>query len=437
MIILLFACHPASVSSVNSQNDAETALFINIQAQLAETMPTVVELDIETSQSESIYAEVQLNNETLYTTSNSIGTKHYFSLGGIPESQEVTIQLHTDEESSGQFSIQTGVLPFHPQIFFDGSGDYNGFLSTVLSGEEVGLAIWNSESELVWSLDLSDETKRPIQAHHHPSKLLSYNLISTDHAIQEGEIVTVNLLGTVVSTLSTPLQHHAFIPIDSSTYAYLGIDVRETTEFDTVVGDSIIVSDGDIDRTIFSTWDYFEVGPRPGWDQPFYPQGKDWTHASGLTYNAIDDILTMSLMGIQAVLNLNSTGEIQHYFGGSDMIENGYQVTDPPLVRPHGAKWENEKLLVFHSPDQQSRGSVLQVNSPPVWEQHYIGDVHALALGDIHSLPDGHMLINYGTAGKLQLFSETGESLLVFENPIGSYFTHATWINDLYSIKEQ
>jgi len=436
MIFLVLACQKnISEPNGNRQIGAETELFSSIQAEISSSMPTIIELTVQTSREAAVTAEIHSGNGTTYSAVSQQGKEHSFTLGGFPEEQNVSIQLHSESESSGEFEITTGRLEFHPQIFATTEEIHSGLITTVLSGSETGIAIWNTQAELVWSLDLSDEYRSPVQAHYHPaSGTITYNLFSADHNEAAGELITVDLHGNEIKSQSTPFQHHAFTPIDQSSKAYLSIDVRETEEYGPVVGDSIvIIDDNGQQEVLFSCWDYFTVAPTPVWELPFYPQGKDWTHASGLTYNEEEQMLTLSLMGLQAVLTIDTEGNIHNVFAGPNLPQTTHVISDPPLVRPHGAILKDQQLLVFHSPELQSRGSILRLDEEPVsWTQHFPSDIHALALGDIHRIDENLLLINFGTAGQLQILKNDGLPILTLENSLGSYFSHATWVNGIY-----
>ena len=434
-MLFLLACQTLESPSVHQHGSAQTDFFSTIETTVGELIPTVIDVHTQTSNSASVSISVFSGQELLYTTKPSVGTQHRFILGGFSQQQEISMQLTSEEEQSGVFTQKTGSLSFQPQIFVEQSTEISGHITTVLSGEEQGIAIWSPRSDLLWALDLSSEERRPVQAHYLPSSgLIAYNLFSNDRTEPAGEIVVVNLLGEEQFRLATPWQHHAFTPIDPQTFAYLKIAVQNTDEYGPVVGDEIVIASAEEEHVLFSAWDHFSVAPTPVWDLPFYPQGKDWTHASGLTYNAEEELLTLSLMGIQGVLNIALDGEIEHIFGGTMLSSNAIAVVDPPLVRPHGAVWQDQELSLFHSPNLLSRGSVLQLTPEPTWTEHFMSDVHALALGDIQRLSNDLTLVNFGTAGQLKVYDSTAAQVLHFENAIGAYFSHAKWITDLYQV---
>ena len=139
-------------------------------------------------------------------------------------------------------------------------------------------------------------------------------------------------------------------------------------------------------------------------------------------------------MGIQGVLNISRIGTVEHIFGGTMLSPEAISITDPPLVRPHGAVWADQELSLFHSPDLMSRGSVLQMAPDPLWAEHFTSDVHALALGDIQRLPNDRTLVNFGTAGQIKIYDSAAVPQFHMENAIGSYFSHAKWITNLYQV---
>ena len=426
---LVLGCNsPTIKEEINRKVDAETELFTRITAQSSTLMQTVIELEVSTSKDVEVFAQYTLADGSQLQTGLSRGEEHTFLLAGIPEENSIEVQLLSGEEHSGQFQVETGQLNYHPQVYSESSDSDGGYIMGVLLGDEKGIGIWNTNSELVWALDLSSEDKFPVQAHYiESSAQIIFNMFDSETPTLNSEIVSVDLLGRSLSQRQAPNHHHSFVPIDDKTVAYLSLDIRETEQYGSVVGDSIIIS-GESESTLFSCWDHFTVGPTPTWAQEFYSQGIDWTHASGLTYNADDELLTLSLVGLQGVLNIDLNGQIQDAFGGTSLGLTTQLVSDPPFVRPHSARWIDSEIVVFHSPDLQSRGSVLSTKEGEEgWELHLPSTHHALALGDIQPIRDNRFLINYGTSGAIQIHSEENDILFLMETAFGSYFSHATW----------
>ena len=155
--------------------------------------------------------------------------------------------------------------------------ELNGFILTTVRGDSPGVAIWNGAGQLNWSLPQPEGRRKP-QTHYLDGQIFR-NFMDLQLHQEIGQIEVLDIEAKVEGTIELPLHHHAFTPIGPSQVAALAIDVKETDEFGPVVGDKVMIADvGGSQFPLFSVWDHFQVAETPRFNQPFYNQGKDWTH---------------------------------------------------------------------------------------------------------------------------------------------------------------
>ena len=432
MLFLLLACEQPKTPTSPRVSDAESELFPTIYASLSEKVPTLIVVEAQTRMGLATQVRYAIDNGEELLTPISTGINHRFVLGGIPENSEVTAIIETPEGNSGEISITTGQLSYQPLSSMTIESELNGFILTTVRGDTPGIAIWNGAGELVWSLPQPEGRRETLQTHYLDGQIFR-NFMDLQLHQEIGQIEVMDIEAKVEGTIELPLHHHAFTPIGPSQVAALAIDVQETDEFGPVVGDKVMVADvGGSQFPLFSVWDHFQVAETPRFNQPFYSQGKDWTHASGIATKTGGGF-TLTLMGLGAIVDIDSNGLVQRVFSDSGLPECTHPIDSPKLVRPHGANWAGEELLVFHSPNLESRGARLDVqHSSAEWNSEILNPgIHALALGDIQDIStetEHATMINFGSAGQLAFYSDQGTQIWLMETYLGSFFSSAHWM---------
>lgn len=240
--------------------------------------------------------------------------------------------------------------------------------------------------------------------------------------------------GSLVSDTRTPGAHHDFVETETGHYGYCGIDVRQT-EVDgvatAVVGEAIREippggSEADI-TTVWTSWDTLPVRVDPVTDGGFYPQGLDWIHCNGLTYEPERQAYTLSAYSLGSIIEIDrATGGNNWVFSGADNefeIEGGRPFRDA------------------HSPEPTVDGFRLFINrtDAALYSRvaRYVLDVDAMTaresesleldrayysyiLGDSNALPDGGVLVTWGSAGVITEIDSADQATWIGSARIGT-----------------
>ena len=265
----------------------------------------------------------------------------------------------------------------------------------------------------------------------------------TDHSIDAGAILRFGLDGQQTDEVAIPLGHHFFteLPPDApdgaaGTFAYLAIDARSWTDPDSgeildVVGDALmeVAPDGSL-RTVLSTWDILPVTKGVLWNQGFYAQGMDWTHANSIHYNPGTDHYLMSLGGIDVILEIDRrTATVARSFGQAGLLEGMYDIADgsTPFHTQHEVDLtEAGEIRLFTTLPEADGGLRYAVDDEnlSLRETAAVGfdlGYESFALGQYLPLDDGGALLNYATAGMIVQLDADGNIVWQAETEIG-YF---------------
>ncbi|MEC7241796.1 MAG: aryl-sulfate sulfotransferase [Myxococcota bacterium] len=270
----------------------------------------------------------------------------------------------------------------------------------------------------------------------------SYNSFDRDFAVDNSKVIRVGVDGEVLETIDTPNGHHAFAWLPNNVLAYLAIDVRETDEFGPVVGDTVMVDDGTGPVPLYSTWDDPRVllEEHRQWDNEFYPQGIDWTHANYLSYNEERNSLTISFANAEAVIEVDATtGEHLRSIGqdGTHSVEEGL------LGRPHAGYWtDSGTLMVFTTPlwgaGKSSIGVELAFDDEAktaevVWEYGYELGYNTIVMGESTRMPNGNVLMNFGSTGIVEEVTPEGQPVWRVYTATGTFPGHWSFVRSLYN----
>ena len=171
------------------------------------------------------YVEYSLENGQTLQSPVSTGINHRFVLGGIPESHAIEAVIKTPEGDSGVLRIETGLLNYQPITSTSFSENIDGFLLTTIRGDAPGIAIWNGDGELVWSLSQPISSGVTLQSHYLYGQLFR-NFLDIQHIQEIGQIEVMDIEGYVEGRIDLPLHHHSFTPIGPSQLCFNLITVE-------------------------------------------------------------------------------------------------------------------------------------------------------------------------------------------------------------------
>ena len=209
-----------------------------------------------------------------------------------------------------------------------------------------------------------------------------------------------------------------------------------------MVGDTVMIGDGTGPVPLYSTWDDPRIllEEHRQWDNEFYPQGIDWTHANYLSYNEDRNSLTISFANAEAVIEVDATtGEHLRSIGqdGTHSVEEGL------LGRPHAGYWtDSGTLMVFTTPlwgpNKSSIGVELAFDDEAktaevVWEYGYELGYNTIIMGEATRLPNGNVLMNFGSTGVVEEVTPEGEAVWRVYTATGTFPGHWTFVRSLYN----
>ncbi|MEL6347328.1 MAG: aryl-sulfate sulfotransferase [Myxococcota bacterium] len=223
-----------------------------------------------------------------------------------------------------------------------------------------------------------------------------------------GSIEVFGWDGALQQRIDTPRAHHFFTPLPDGSLVYLAIDVREWTNPETglvesVVGDAVMerAPDGSV-REIFTIWDHETPAPHGSWNNNFYPQGRDWSHGNGLFYQEGADSLLVSFGNIDLILEIDrQSGDVLSRIDPDVWTVQGHRFNFP-----HSPAWVgDDRLLVFSYVDGDTGAVEYRVDREArtlteVWAWTS-SDVQQPFLGQALRVDDGSTLVNFGASGRV------------------------------------
>jgi hypothetical protein len=423
---------------------AQTDVFPEISVEPVDSMPTVLRVSFSTADPVAAWVE----HDGLRTPAGSIGTEHELLVAGNPEDTDVTMMIAATLDGgrveSLPFVARTGQLPdwTQPALALDTPAD-DGFFLVVYQEERSWLVLLRGDGAVCWALPVTETASRvAVMARPSVSGGWLYNSYDGDRSEATGQLGRVGLDAELLEVVDIAEGHHAFTELPDGTLAYLAVDIREVEPWGPVVGDRVVevAPDGSAE-TIFSVWDVLEPRTNATWSQGFYPQGADWTHGSGISWDVGRQAYTVTLVGPNQVLEFDRQGTVRTNIIGKGPPADGYTAVpeDAEFVRPHGASWTAEgELLVFSSAELLSRGGRYRLDAASLEavEVARYGEAygyHALTMGSLEALPDGRMLMNWGSAGVLQVLGADGAPEWAMATPLGGWFSDARYLSSPYA----
>lgn len=331
-------------------------------------------------------------------------------------------------------------LPRLPVTSYFPEAVSDGYILGTLMGEEPSLFIADREGYLLWEYPGQVGIQAPVVVPARDGDHLLFNRFAADRAVDIAEVNRLLLGGAVTESIRTDSAHHTFLELPDGTLAYLAVDIRETAEYGTVVGDRVLElrPDGTITQ-VFSAWDHFSVVVHDNWNSTYYPQGHDWTHANALYYDRQTDTYLVSFRNINSFVEVErATGRLLRKFGGQN---SDYRIDGEGFRYQHGVYWtEDGNLLMTSSDDHgdglETRAVEYTVDSETraleqVWAYGAGMGIHARALGEAHRMRNGNTLINFGTAGLLREVSPDGTVLWEVQLDGEDFFGRTQLIEDI------
>ncbi len=380
-------------------------------------------------------------------------TSHNLTLFGLPPLADIDYTLDVDIEGralSCEGSFTTGnlspALPRFTVTVYDEArtSPQRYLVGVVMEAEHAWPLILDRTGRWRWhrsGMELS--TQAEVSADGRGILLNSYALSRSQ---DEGRLIKVNLLNERLKTARMENGHHSFAQLPDAFAAYLAIDVRDWSDPDSadpdsgplvpVVGDAIMeLGDDDEPTPIFSTWDWQDPTKHDSWDESFYPQGRDWTHANALKYIEQTDTYLMSLGNMDTVLEIDrSSGSVLRQFPSED---NPLSADSSSFTFQHDPSWtDTGNLLLLSHGEAGSAALEYEIEADgtlqQVWSYGEDQNIHGELLGQAIRLEGGNTLVNFGGAGLLQEVTAEGDVVWELSTGLGSWMGNVQLIDDIY-----
>ena len=384
-----------------------------------------------------------------WQTSKSLGKQGQALLLGLPPVTDSCFVVHAEaggvQVTSPMESFRTENVPASFEAMdiesWDPTGYQDGFFvgSNALNPAQV--YVLDRQGRFVWWKEVGEDFVSPQMVLSPDGRGFSYNTFFRDFSVDASAVTRVGFDGEEEESIPTPNGHHSFSWLPDGSLAYLAIDVRTTQEYGDVVGDVLMVDDGNGPRELWNSWEDSNLllEKHRLWKSTFYPQGIDWTHANYLSYSAQRNSFTISFANIEAIIEVDAdTGAHLRSIGptGTHMVEPGL------LGRPHAAAWTEQGTLMFFTTPlwglgRQSMGMELSFDDESattevVWSYGEGLNYDTHIMGEALPLESGNVLMNYGSKGIVEEVNLEGEVLWRAYTATGSVPGHWNFLEGFY-----
>lgn len=412
-----------------------------VEAWIDEDMASTIHLAWSTESAGTSWVEYgDSRSRDLVTPQSEASTDHAFTLYGSPFLETVHYRAVTEVdgvELTTTGRIQTGGRPSSlPDLtvntWDEGAASSERFLLGVASTDGAGCVyVIDREGRWRWYWEgLADH--QLVELAWAEAGTFLVNSFHTDHSQDEGHLQKLSFEGEQ-GTVFTEEAHHAFTRLSDGTIAYIAVDIREWTDPETgttedVVGDAIRILPAEDDGygepyDLFSTWDWREPEVHDRWDDGFYPQGADWTHANAINHYPDRGTYLISLRNMEMVLEIDdTTGEVVREMG--EDAEYTLDADSEPFSYPHEPIWRSSGNLLVVTTEQETvlREYAVDDQEQLVTEVDSFGEgegLYAVAQGMARELDNGNLLVTWGSAGRLQELTPEGEVVWEVETGAG------------------
>jgi hypothetical protein len=414
-------------------------LVQDVSWQVHEEIGSLIVVSWEQSAGAVVHVEFQIDDEWLASPSRDLdeGT-HQELLLGVPYDHDVTFRVlaapatgdtwtgdeqvaHTDEAPQGVFT--SSLLTSDPS----GSEPTLNYVVLALAGSRGWTVIVDRSARLVWASQTPPMFTSLYSRLSHDGTDILVDHNSYWQAFDDGAASQVQRLkidGTVVATYDTPGLHHPFTELADGSIVWPAVSGNtENVKKRTPAGDI---------ESLWSCQDFHQdVGIQ------------NYCGSNTLTWNEADDTFLLSLYSDETIVEFDhATGQTLRYFGHAP---GGWQF-DPPesafywqhgghftaagtlLTSSHATGNSDECVVREYSLDETNE--VLH----EVWNFGVGLGVAGDAMGEVHRLPGGNTLHNYGTGARLR--EVTPDGTVVWDVQWAGYpdLGRTTPLEDLYDL---
>lgn len=418
--------------SEDCQEDTALSQSARIEETLVSTVFRLYWTAPDTTPAVVVYSDGVLTH-TLHITPKAAGEQEVLLLG-LPADTTIQVQIQTDGTCGAELSFQTGALPADlppaELVVSDVEQAHDGYvLVPIINEAHSYVTIIDSLGRYVWAYGSATQVTRARLSLDQTAILIHFQTYSADTL---GSILRLGLDGTVQGAYQPIGSHTDFVELPDESIVALGWEVQEFEERK-LLGDTLVRADLSGESTVlWSAFDSF----RPelsytylsGWYVPD-PSVEDWSHVNGLSYD--DGDLFVSITNLQSLARIDGeTGELIWAVGGMTMDETGATIPNTEQIHnPHSiVHVGGDELLSFNRHDYFNECSTvdqlgydLQTNTlTTLWSYTSEDCLQVYYLGDARRLTNGHTMISWTTAGRIDEVTPEGERVWSVQMDLGA-----------------
>lgn len=300
-----------------------------------------------------------------------------------------------------------------PLVVTQASDDPAGDLVlTAIQGERYAAVVIDRDGRYAWWRVLDDgESAERVRATADGESVWVLGLFGQT---QNG-LTRIGWDGSITETISADHVHHdvAEVRAGGDRIAWLSQDTRPFEDV-IAVGDTIdVLSDDGSIRRLWSAFDWYDIAPNAGWNEPLGENQVDWTHANSLEYLPDLDAFLISLRFLPAVaLVSRADGRLLWTFGEGAGFTGDFALQGTPPGEMHSASRTANGLMIFENGDTATRHSLVREfaidwtarTAQELWTSELSEESYTFVRGDADRLTNGRTLTNWGNLGVLAEF---------------------------------
>jgi len=378
----------------------------NITWQVHGTIGSLIVVSWEQLASAAVHLEFRVDDDWLVSPTRELdaGDQDELLLG-VPYDHDVTFRIVADRDgdlwTSEEYGAHTGEAPqgvFVASLLESDATQWEPTLQYVLavvSWNRGWTLIIDRQARLVWATVTTQEFTSLYSRPSYDGTDILVDLNSYWTQYDNGaasQIQRMKIDGTVVETYDTPGLHHPFVELADGTLVWGAAQgYMETVEKLTPEGEQ---------ESLWSCQDFHdEIGVT------------HYCQSNTLFWNEADDTFLLSLYSDETIVEFDhTTGETVRYFGHMP----GSWTFDPPgsaFHWQHGGHYTDAGTLITSSHVTGDSDECVvreySLNEPDetlyeVWSYGVGLGVEADVMGEVHRLPAGNTLHNYGSGGRLK-----------------------------------
>jgi hypothetical protein len=255
-----------------------------------------------------------------------------------------------------------------------------------------------------------------------------------------GTLTWVGWTGETRLLHAVPGMHTDFVLLPDGRALSLGWTTREYEGARRILGDTVLeLRPGEEARVLWDGFAHFapDLSVRyPRGYLPANPDLEDWTHANGISYDADQDLILVSIPGIEGLVAIDRQTGAQRYVLAAR--EAGVEMAgdDDLIHQPHSVAPIDGGLLIFNRNDWAGGTDCSEAvdlaldlegnTATQTWAYSGPDCQHVAFLGNAERLQSGGTLVCFSSAGVLDLADPSGQTAWRLGLPAGAALGFAT-----------